>query len=223
MRNLALAVGVAVLLATFPATADIIYDNGTPDLVSGYPSDLDLPNVVFEPFVLEEGSATVTDLHWWGFYAFAGTPGTDNFAVFITGDNSGEPDPTDLELSLTPGDIGRTDTGDDIEVFTGFSVDVYEYWLDIDPLVLQPGVTYWVGIANATQLDQDDDWYWATSDVDSGDAVGFNGVSFSSLGSSFAFNLTNDNLEGVIPEPASMALLGLGLVGVACRARRRFR
>jgi len=138
----------------------------------------------------------------------------DVFRILIFGDDGGGlPDTgSNPQLNLVAGDVDQVATGDHV----AGSFDLYEYWLDIDPLTLTAGETYYLMIVNFTG-----EWYWASSSHRVGthlfDGLPLDGI-FESVEGELAFNLTND---GVVPEPASVVLMGLGLGAIAWRTRRK--
>jgi hypothetical protein len=209
------AAGFALAASATPARADIIFDNGTPDLTNAFNSDFF--NFGFQSaddFVLAPGASTITDLHWWGVYAFTNTPNAaDNFTIRIFADAGGAPDINPF-VSVNVGNVSRTFTGDNV---VGF--DVYEYDVDVAPIALAPGTTYWLSIVNDSANNPGGDgWFWATSDglAGNGHQRFGDGVGWDIAGAEFAFNLTG----AAIPEPASLAVFG-ALAAGAFGLRRR--
>jgi hypothetical protein len=211
------------MLLAFAAGADVIYGDTNPSIsMLAYHSDVYGQNdgTVYTAgtFTLSEGASVVSDIHWWGLYL--GLTDFDNFAdddftVSIFADNgSGAPADTAL-FSVQPGDVNRTATGD---IWYGSGAPIYTYSIDIAPLALTPGVSYYLSIVNSTPNDNDW-WSWvaaysgsAWQSVDEGPWV------LSGQNQAPLFYLTDDV---VIPEPATLSLLGLGVFGLACRRLRR--
>ncbi|MBX7259289.1 MAG: PEP-CTERM sorting domain-containing protein [Candidatus Hydrogenedentes bacterium] len=115
----------------------------------------------------------------------------------------------------------RTDTG--VNALSGS--DIYEHSYAISPLSLTAGTTYWINIYNDTTIDTDDVWLWLFSYGPQGgggalapsvDSTAYNTAD--ALNTGFAFRLRNNT---VVPEPASILLMGLGLGGFAWRARKK--
>jgi hypothetical protein len=209
---------VLVTVATVPAAAGIIYNNGLPDLEVGPWSDLNANIILANDFVLEPGSETILDIHWWGYYSGNNSPETDDFAVAIFTDASGWPAVAPV-YAVAIGDAGRSDTGLNVLGVTGASYDLYQYGVSISPLTLAPGTTYWISIMNNTADDANDNWAWAPSAQEGNAAwTELTEISWSLFQQEGAFVLTNDP---VVAEPATMTLLGMGLAGVLARIRRR--
>jgi hypothetical protein len=151
---------IALVLAWAGATnaGSVIYDNRA-TVNTGFFSDPYALSFFADDFSLTPGRNVITDIHWTGGYAFANTPPTaDNFSIGITSDAGGVPGGS-TAFSLSGVNPGRTDTGLDINL--GFStVDLYAYWVNIEPMTLAQNTRFWLSIRNDTFGDRDDRWFW---------------------------------------------------------------
>lgn len=213
--------GVAFLCAAIvggvPATAEIIFDNGETISLGGTLSN-GTSITVSDNFVLDPGANTLTGIRWWGYYGgIDKIIPTDDFTVFIYADNGGTPAAAPLHTYTNT--VGRTANGTSF-----FGLPEYEYFMEIDPLELTAGTTYWLAIANAIAEPGKgtivlDSWSWSNSGIQGGDAQAKLPTAWVGLRTEMAFQL-----EGVVvPEPASIVLMGLGLGTLAWRARQKRR
>jgi hypothetical protein len=223
MRQTGLLVLCATLFSTLPAGAGIIYGDPTPpfDAPLAPVSDMNglsgLSVYTAGALVLGEAASVIRDIHWWGFYGRgADLLAEDDFTIEIFADNGfGAPVITPF-YSMNVGDaVSRVATGASFE-----SSVIYAYALIIAPLALTPNTDYYLSIVNNTAND-DDIWSWMAAPG----GTMWNRGDPSELWREArlegqwhpAFYLTND----VIPEPASVTLLGLALAGAALRMRRK--
>lgn len=200
-----MAMVVLLLLGAVSSQADIIYDNGDPAGYAVLTSDYEA--TILDDFVLGAGASTLTDFHWYGMY-YHDVPQADDFELYIFDENY------NLLHTIDGSSATRVDTGDNVNLV----FDEYYYELFIDPLALSAGTTYYLGIANSDNAD----WAWEYVDAFSDEATLWvrpdQGEDYFLEGTGdFAFELTGPG--GVVPEPASMTLLGLGLVVVAARKK----
>ena len=209
--------------ASSQALATPIYDNGPPDLLNGLFSDT-VNGVGFQmadDFRFDTVGYEVTNIHWFGGYAFGNSPASpDDFTVRIYGDAAGVPDASDF-IEVFSGVAMRTDTGDD----DPFDLDIYEYRVDIDPLMLDADTTYWMSVFNDAVPNGGDPWFWATSDASSGtgnaaftDGDG-NAWLLEHRDWELAFGLGGDDLP-TIPEPSAALVFGIGCLVVGGKVRR---
>lgn len=214
------------LLPLGAASAATIYDNGVPDRIGAQDSDIDANRQSADDFSLLGGSSTITDVHWWGFY-FDGTggltsPDPDQFAISIFETSlGGDPEDNVFVDAVFSGPVTRTLDGDI------FGIPFYSYSVDVDPIALTPGTSYWLSIINDTSGfgDPSFNWLWATSDSNNGTGHQRDlplPNNWRGIDQEFAFNLTNDNLPvGGVPLPGSLLLMLPGLLWLRRGAARQ--
>jgi hypothetical protein len=204
-------VAIALIAAAAPTHAAVIYDNGVAaeDVNGGSASGG--ANSTHDDFVLSPGQSMVGDVHWFGDYGGFGDPDIpDDFRLEIYPDSGGEPDLAVPIWTLNAGAVERRDTGFNL-AGTGGDIDIYEYWRDVEPVPLDPGVFYWISIGNLGNLDWNWSRYW--DGTESTPEYFFLNGSF--IRGSVAFSLTS------VPEPSILTLLGIGLVSVAFAHNKR--
>jgi PEP-CTERM motif len=227
-----LTFGLCSSIAATPASAStIVFDGGGPDLGGTYYSDANngLITASAEQFVLSAGASTLGGAAWWG----GCSPGPDcpaaSFVIGFFEDASGQPGSPIQIYSV--GDASQTATGNLIGVVPGQSdgFTEYQYTATFADLALSPGVSYWFAIQNSTP---DGTWGWETTGAGGGDGHAylipplwggppFDGPPFNGyLPADLAFNLTAPDETAPVPEPATLSLVGLGLLAGARRIRR---
>ncbi|MCC6154891.1 MAG: PEP-CTERM sorting domain-containing protein [Candidatus Hydrogenedentes bacterium] len=210
------SVAMVVVACFVPAGAEVIFDNGDSLHSFGLPG-VDPLFMPADNFVLQNGASTITEIHWWGFYGLDADKivPTDDFTVYIFADNGGAPG---SQLYSFENSVTATATGSNaLGIFPE-----YEYVMSIDPLALTAGTTYWIGIVNDITLPgkgfvvNPDIWSWSTSSVQTGDAHQKFVTAWLDANVELAYELHG---PGVVPEPATMTLLGAGFVALAVRRR----
>ncbi len=206
-----MAMVVLLLLGAVSSQADVIYDNGGPSGFIVPTSNYEI--TLLDDLELETGASSITDFHWYGAY-YEDVPAEDDFTLYIFDENFNLV--TEIDGSATTRDA----TGDTVDFpIVGGDFDEYYYELFVDPINLTAGSTYYLGIANTN----DALWAWEATDEDILDGFAYwnqDEDEFENVGiGNFSFELTGPGATGIVPEPASMTLLGLGLVVVAARKK----
>ena len=161
----------------------------------------------------------IVAVRWWGSYINEQTQRPDGF----TGPfdisfhfSNGQPHPTSLPVDGTPLEFWMDVTAQEVFVGTDQRGDfVYRYDAPLPaPFPEDAGVEYFIDICKPT----DENWGWHETTIQRQDFSArspTHGGPWSSQGFDLAFELI------AVPEPGTWALVGLGLMAVLFRSRRR--
>jgi hypothetical protein len=107
-------------------------------------------------------------------------------------------------------------------MYSGAAIEIYQYSMPIAPLELEPNHRYDLMIANFGSPSSDSQWAWARSGQGEGQSfMYFQGQPQLGGGWGHAFYLTGPGTATVVPEPASLSLLAIGLIGLLVRSRKK--
>jgi len=202
MKKLYLCIVVTLLvLPAATVQADVLFQQN-PDNLSAYWS-YNPGQQMADNFSISAGGS-ITEVKWWGHY---GNDMTDDFTIRFYSDNSGSPDTLLATHHIVSADektaISPTTYAYDAELTSAFTATA--------------GTAYWISILNGSS----GDWGWFSSNqtgllaMRPTDNDTWAGLPKGDL----SFELDGTTTE--VPEPTTMLLLGLGLIGLA-GARRKF-
>ncbi|MFH2055465.1 MAG: PEP-CTERM sorting domain-containing protein [bacterium] len=176
-----------------------------------------------------DGSFAITDFHWWGYITQGDHSPLAGFNFQIYDNNASLNRPGGmLYEQYVAGDANAAFAGHGTE----FGTAIYSYSLDLtSPFTPAAPGNYWFSVQAVAASDAFDQWGWVTGDGDPflrdwthsqltvADVWAAPGGT--QVIDGFAFEITGEYSNGTVPEPTTLALFGIGLVGMAVRRFRR--
>jgi hypothetical protein len=219
---LLMILSAGMLVGVLPARADVMLWNQPTDLSQTWASQYDpiqFQNfgTVYDNFTLGSASS-ITGVEWVGAYFNPPAAGPiTSFEVQFWSDAAGQPG-ISLADYVIPGNASETFLSND-----NLGSPAYTYAVGLGtPFDAAAGTQYWLSVV--ADLAFPPQWGWETGT--GGDGTSFQDFfgSRSPIGNDMAFTLRG--VEGIppVPEPASVGLLGLGLISsgfIAWRRRRQ--
>jgi hypothetical protein len=212
LRSASLTLAAILVCGTASHAAPIFTQMAVPPTAEFYSdSHHDAGTLTADDFMLGS-SDTIRAVYWQGANSPAGAPGLDSFHINIYSDPL---DTSSLIHSFSVGAANRTAAGGTV----GDGGDIlYNYWANLGDAGFAgaAGTRYWIAIVNDAIVDPINDWTWAGSFSGQGRGSFDNGRTWFAQDAQTNFILDNTT----VPEPATLTLVGLGLVGIL-RARKR--
>lgn len=209
---------ILLLLPCNALTADsFFFDNGVggaSNVENGIGADDTIGNKQADN-ITPVSDVFINEIQWTGTYStFA--PVLDDFSIeFYLDDGTNLP----LGPPVAIFDIGNTATKTD----SGFNVirDIYDYSVEIAPLLLDANTTYWLSITNNTTDNPGERWFWGTQNFATNDRA----FSFD-LGETWTASTSNTSLVDfrligeTVPEPQSVLVLTFLASSLLVRRKR---